>query len=149
VSAGTDPLTRKPRYVRETVPSRDAAEIALTKLQRQVDQDEHPKTNITVGHAIAQRFDVIELRDTSRERYEDLIRLYILPTFGDMPAAKLDAELLERFHAGLHRCRDLSTGRPRSGHVCRPLSTSTTRKIHYIFRGALERGYPMRAAGRE
>ena len=27
----------------------------------------------------------------SYERYADLIRLYILPTFGEMQAAKLDA----------------------------------------------------------
>ncbi len=77
--------------------------------------------------------------DTTRERYDDLTRLYILPTFGDMLASKLDAELLERFYARLHRCRELCTGRTRAGHVCRPLSTSTTRQIHYIVRGALER----------
>jgi integrase len=28
--------------------------------------------------------------------------------------------------------------RPPKGHICKPLSTSTTRKIHYIVRGALE-----------
>ncbi|MGH3702518.1 MAG: hypothetical protein ACRDQY_24340, partial [Pseudonocardiaceae bacterium] len=66
-------------------------------------------------------------------------RLYILPALGEMLASKLDAELLERLYARLHRCRELCTGRPRAGHVCRPLSTSTTRKIHYIIRGALER----------
>lgn len=38
-----------------------------------------------------------ELEDTTRERYDDLIRLYILPTLGDMLASKLDAELLERY----------------------------------------------------
>ncbi len=56
-----------------------------------------------------------------------------------MLASKLDAELLERFYARLHRCRELCAGRPPAGHVCRPLSSSTTRKIHYIIRGALER----------
>jgi len=38
--------------------------------------------------------DVAELQDTTRKRYDDLIRLYVMPTFGDLPAAKLDAELL-------------------------------------------------------
>ena len=87
------------------------------------------------------------LEDTTRERYEDLIRLYILPTFGHLQAAKLDAELLERFYARLHRCRDMCTGRPRAGHTCRPLSTSTTRKVHYIIRGALERAVRWRHLG--
>lgn len=54
VYAGTDPLTSKPRYVRETAKSYDAAEKALTKLQRQVDEDQHPKTAITVRQAVTQ-----------------------------------------------------------------------------------------------
>jgi integrase len=90
---------------------------------------------------------VAALEDTTRERYADLIRLYILPTFGRLQAAKLDAELLERFYARLHHCRDMCTGRPRAGHTCRPLSTSTTRKVHYIIRGALERAVRWRHLG--
>jgi integrase len=139
VYAGTDPLTGRPRQLRETAKTYEGAKIALTRLQREVDQDQHPKTNITVCQAITQWLEVAELEDTTRERYADLIRLYIVPTLGEMLASKLDAELLERFYAQLHRCRDLCTGCARSGHVCRPLSTSTTRKIHYIIRGALER----------
>jgi integrase len=139
VYAGIDPLTGKRRYLVETAASEKSANVALTKLQRQVDEDRHPKTAITVRQAITQWLDVVDLEATTRERYQDLIRLYILPTFGDMLASKLDAELLERFYARLHRCRELCTGRPRAGHVCRPLSTSTTRKIHYIIRGVLER----------
>jgi integrase len=139
VYVGTDPLTGKERYLRETAATYPGAEKALTRLQRQVDEDRHPKSAITVRQAITQWLDVVELEDTTRERYHDLIRLYILPTLGDMLASKLDAELLERFYARLHHCRTLCTGRPAAGHVCRPLSTSTTRKIHYIIRGALER----------
>ena len=60
--------------------------------------------------AIEQWLDVAEIQDTTRDRYEDLIRLYILPTFGDTLAAKLDAELLERFYARLQRCRELCAG---------------------------------------
>ena len=130
VYAGTDPLTRKPRYLRKTVETYDAAEKELTKLQSQVDEDKHPKSAITVRQAIDQWFEVVELEDTTRERYADLIRLYILPTFGEMQAAKLDAELLERFYARLQRCREMCSGQPRAGHTCRPLSGSTTRKIH-------------------
>jgi len=139
VYAGTDPLTRRPRYVRETVGTYDEAEKALTRLQGQVDEDKHPKSNITVRQAIESWLEVAALEETTRERYDDLIRLYILPTFGHLQAAKLDAELLERFYARLHRCREMCGGKARAGHTCRPLSTSTTRKIHYIIRGALER----------
>src|SRR5919202_1822258 len=91
VYAGTDPLTGRRRDLKETADDYDAARVALTKLQRQVDEDRHPKTAITVRQAVAQWLEVAELEDTTRERYEDLIRLYILPTFRSMLASKLDA----------------------------------------------------------
>ena len=137
VYLGTDPLSGSLRYLRETTSSYDEAEVALTKLLRQVDENKHPKSAITVAEAIDQWLEVAKLEETTRDRYEDLIRLYIRPKFGTMQAGKIDAELLERLYAKLERCRELCTGRPPKGHVCRPLSPSTTRKIHYILRGAL------------
>lgn len=112
-----------------------------------MDEGRHPKSAITVSQAVAQWLDVSDLEDTTRERYLDLIRLYITPTFGEMPAAKLDAELLERFYARLQRCRALCNGRPANGHMCRPLSSSTVRKIHFIIRGSLERAVRWRHLG--
>ena len=147
VFAGSDALTGRPRYIRETCKTYDAAQRAAVKLQRQVDEDQHPKSNLTVRQAVEQWLEVAALEETTRERYDDLIRLYVLPTFGHLQAAKLDAELLDRFYARLHRCRDLCTGRPHAGHTCRPLSTSTTRKVHYIIRGALERAVRWRHLG--
>ena len=47
--AGIDLLTRRPRYIRETVKTYDAAKKALVKLQHQVDEDRHPKSDITVA----------------------------------------------------------------------------------------------------
>jgi hypothetical protein len=62
----------------------------------------------------------------------------VLPRFGHLEAGRLDADLLERFYARLQRCRGLCAGgRPPRGHVCRPLSSSTVRKVHYIIRVAL------------
>lgn len=147
VYAGADPLTGRPRYLRETVKTFTAAEVALTRLQGQVDEDRHPKTDITLSRAIAQWLEVAQLEDTTRERYADLIRLYITPTFGELAAAKLDAELLEKFYARLQRCRQLCNSRPGPGHVCRPLSSSTVRKIHFIISAALERAVRWRHLG--
>jgi integrase len=139
VFAGKDPLTGRLRYIRETCKTVGEAEAALTKLLRQVDQQRHPKSAITVREAVQQWLEVAELEVTTRERYEDLIRLYIAPRLGDLQAARLDAELLEGLYARLHLCRDLCSGKPPKGHTCRPLSSSTTRKIHYILRDALDR----------
>jgi integrase len=139
VYAGKDVLTGKTRQLRETAKTYDDAKKVLTRLQRQVDEDNQPKSNITVRQAVEQWLEVAVLEETTRERYDDLIRLYVLPTFGHLQAARIDAELLERFYARLHRCRDMCATRPRAGHTCRPLSSSTTRKVHYIIRGALGR----------
>lgn len=139
VYAGRDALTGKARQLRETAKTYDEAKKVLTRLQRQVDEDKQPKSNITVRQAVEQWLEVAVLEETTRERYDDLLRLYVLPTLGHLQAARIDAELLERFYARLQRCREMCTGRARSGHTCRPLSSSTTRKIHYLIRGALDR----------
>ena len=139
VYAGKDPLTGKERYERETAATFQAAEVVLTRLQARVDEDRHPKSDLTVRQAIEQWLEVAELEDTTRDRYDDLIRIYIDPALGAMRAAKLDAELLERWYARLQRCRSACEGRRRVGHLCRPLSSSTVRKIHFILSAALGR----------
>lgn len=138
VYAGADPLTGKPRYLRASAATWDDAERELTRLLRELDEERHPKTNITIGQALDQWLDVADLAETTRDRYLDLIRLYIRPTFGNLPAAKLDAELLERFYARLQRCREMCNG-PRRGHTCRPLAGSTVRQMHAIISSALNR----------
>jgi integrase len=75
------------------------------------------------------------------------VRLYIGPAFGDLQAAKLDAEMLEKYYARLQRCRELCNGRSRAGHTCRPLSSSTVRKIHFVLSGALYRAVRWRHLG--
>ena len=147
VYAGIDPLTGKQRYLKETADSHADAELALTRLQSRVDENRHPKSAITVGQAISRWLDVAKLEDTTRDRYEDLIRIYIRPRLSDLEAGKLDAELLESFYARLQRCRDLCDGRTRARHDCRPLSGSTVRKIHYIISGALKQAVRWRHLG--
>ena len=44
VYVGIDPLTRKERYLKETANSYAQAKFALTRLQREVDEEAHPKT---------------------------------------------------------------------------------------------------------
>src|SRR3954468_17091173 len=105
VFAGKDPLTGRLRYIRETCKTVGEAEVALTKLLRQVDQQQHPKSAITVREAVEQWLAVAALGVTTREQYDDLMRLYIDPTLGKMQAGKLDAELLERFYTRLLRCK--------------------------------------------
>jgi hypothetical protein len=136
VYAGVDPLTGKERYLRETSRTYDQAEVSLTRLQAQVDEDRHPKSGITIGQAVTQWLDVVDLEDTTRERYQDLIRIYIAPTFGDLAAAKLDAELLGRStrassdverSAMAKRVRATSVGRSAAAQSGRSTSSSAAR----------------------
>jgi len=57
VEGGTDPVTGKRRQLRESAATYADAKRLLTKLQRQVDEDQQPKSAITVrqAHAVARR----------------------------------------------------------------------------------------------
>jgi hypothetical protein len=54
VYAGNDPLTGRERRLKRTAKTQAEAKVALTELQRQVDQQLHPKSAITVYEAIEQ-----------------------------------------------------------------------------------------------
>ena len=49
VYAGVDPLTRKERYLRKSAKTHAQAEIELTKLQSQVDEQRHPRSAELIG----------------------------------------------------------------------------------------------------
>jgi len=138
VYAGDDPLTGKQNYLTKTTDTYREAEIELTKLLGQVDENKHPRTAVTVSQVVAQWLEVAELADTTRQRYEGLVRLYIEPTLGSHMAAKLDAELLERLYSRMRRCNRLCA-KPARDHVCKPLSASTVRQTHFVLRAALDR----------
>ena len=102
----------------------DEAEVELTKLLNQVDEQRHPKSNILVSTLIDKWFEVAELEDSTRERYEGLNRMYIEPVFGSTQFAKLDPELLEKYYARLRKCKHRCDGRRSRNHVCVPLGAS-------------------------
>ena len=139
VYAGRDPLTGKDRRLRRTCATYAEAQVELTRLQGEVHARRHPRSDMTVEEALAQWLEVADHQATTRERYDDLIRLYLIPTFGSMRASAVDAQLLERFYARLQRCRELCSGRPRAGHTCRPLANNTIRKLHSILSAAFDR----------
>ncbi|MFR9754775.1 tyrosine-type recombinase/integrase [Streptomyces sp. TR06-5] len=149
VYAGLDPLIKKAIYLHEQASTWDEAEKARTRLLLQVDEERQPRSRITVGQAIEQWMAVARLEESTRERYECAIRLYLQPAFGDVQAAKLHPQTVELFYARLERCRDQCEGRlrgrkdPETGrpHVCVPLSNGYLRKLHYILRPALERAF--------
>ncbi|HEV8529219.1 MAG TPA: site-specific integrase, partial [Actinomycetes bacterium] len=139
VYAGRDPVTQKDRYLREVVDTEKEAKAVLARLLNQIYEQKHPRSAITVSEAVKKWMDIAELEQSTRERYEDLIRLYINPILGDRQLARVDAELLEQFYARLMRCRELCSGGRRAKHKCRPLAPNTVRKIHFILRVTFDR----------
>ena len=147
VYAGIDPLTGRELYLRESAPTKKAAQAALARLQTKVDEGRHPRSGVTMGELLDQWLEVSRHERSTRARYDDLIRVYLRPTLGTTPAGKVDAELLERLYGRLLRCRELCNGSKRAGHACRPLSPNTIRKIHFLARSALGLGVRWRHLG--
>ncbi|MGY6020354.1 tyrosine-type recombinase/integrase [Streptomyces spinosirectus] len=148
VYVGRDPLTKKKIYLYEQAATLPEAEKVRTKLLHQVDEQRHPKREVTMAFLLHRWLGVAELDETSYERAEGIIRNYLKPTFGDLKASKLTAEMLELFYARLRQCQDQCEGR-RNGktdpktkkkHICKPLAANSVRKIHFILRPALNRG---------
>ncbi|WP_262062608.1 GntR family transcriptional regulator [Streptomyces sp. STR69] len=148
VYAGRDPLTKKDLYLHGQAGDPEAAEKLRTKLLHEVDEQRHPKSQVALSFLLDRWLGVAELDESSYERAEGLIRNYLKPTFGDLKASKLTAEMLELLYARLRRCREQCDGR-RNGktdpktkkkHVCKHLAPNSVRKIHFILLPALDRG---------
>src|SRR5262245_5166787 len=73
VSAGTDSLTGKRNYLRETIPpGRDArreAEKARTRLLSQVDERRNPRTRATVAQLLDRWLEVLDVEASTRQGY--------------------------------------------------------------------------------
>lgn len=141
VYAGTDPITGKRIDLTGTAHSPAEAEKLRTKLLAQVDENRHPKKNATIGQILDRYMAVNRVDDSTVERYEELIRLYLKPAFGKLKASKLTAEMIELFYARLQRCKEQCEGKRdgKDGHRCQPLAPASVRKMHFILRPALDR----------
>src|SRR5690349_13559249 len=118
VYAGTDPVTGRPRRLRETCPDDAAAAATLGRLLNEADGGRFPDRAATLGQALGKYLEVADLELSTREahglrkreRLRDLYRQ--APLGGDLrqlaatlgPAAGLDSEtalsLLTEFAAG-------------------------------------------------
>ncbi|GAA2498781.1 hypothetical protein [Streptomyces longisporus] len=68
VYAGRDPLTKKDIYLHEQAATEVKAEKVRTKLLHQIDENRHPKTQVTISFLLDQWLGVAELDETHRAR---------------------------------------------------------------------------------
>ncbi|GAA1840586.1 hypothetical protein GCM10009772_17780 [Pseudonocardia alni subsp. carboxydivorans] len=167
VYAGIDPLSKKRHYLTETVPAgpgaATAAEKVRTRFLNEVDERRAPRTKATVSELLERYLDVLEIEDTTRNGYEQMVRLYIGPLLGAIPVGRMDGEVLDTFYSQLRRCRRRCSrrrgqvdhrvvgdhecnGRCRP-HVCRPLGASYLRQMHSLLNGAFARAVKWRWLG--
>lgn len=158
VYAGVDPVTKTRHEISTVVPAgptaqRDA-EKELTRLLNQLDESRQPKTNATINQLLDRHFELMDVEDTTRQSYRGYARHHIRPLIGDVKVGAFDAKLMDSFYAELRRCRAHCDRRPyiehRTGrkhdcdercrsHICKPLSASAIRQIHFILSAAFKR----------
>ena len=158
VFAGIDPVTRRDRYLSETVegsdrPARREAEKVMARLQAEVDAQRSAQSSVTLGYTLDEWLKTLEVEDSTRDGYIGYVERNIRPTLGAVPIAKLSTRMLETFYAELRRCRIRCNGRPTvahrvvgehacdvagcTPHVCKPMAASTVRQVHAVISGAL------------
>lgn len=117
VRAGTDPVTGKELVLTGSASTLEDAKDVRRRLLVQVDDAMHAKTKATFRAAYEKWLRVGELDGTTREDYARYARLHFYPLFGDEPAARISADMLEEFYAELRRCsRRCRRGKPAIDH---------------------------------
>jgi hypothetical protein len=114
VYAGTDPVTGKPRRLRQTCPDEASAAATLGKLLAQADSDRFPNREATLGQALGKYLEVADLEVSTREAHEGYIRRTIGPVLGEVKIRKLGADSLDSLYTALKKCSRLCRRLPRT-----------------------------------
>jgi integrase len=130
---GRDPVSGKRRFGTATVRgTRKEAEQELVRLLRTVHTGEHvDPSRVTVGDWLGLWIDSTraEVSPKTHERYEEIVRCYLVPGLGKLPLQRLTATDIARAYAGFTR---------------NP-SPRTRRHVHRILRSALARAVEQQA----
>jgi hypothetical protein len=85
VYAGKDPLTGRKTYLKETHPTREAAQRAKDRLVAQVEAERIPDQAATVAYLLDRWVEVAEHELSTRVTNEGYIRRTLKPALGDLP----------------------------------------------------------------
>jgi hypothetical protein len=140
VYAGTDPVTGRPRRLRETCPDEAAAAATLGRLLNEADGGRFPNRAATLSQALDRYLEVTDLELSTKEAHQGYIRRTIGPVLGDMKVRKLGADSLDSLYTALKKCSRLCGRLPKSEHHtvgvhvcdqrCGPLRDHRTNRPH-------------------
>ncbi len=159
VYAGIDSVSGRRHYLREVVPPGPAAEAEAQRVMRrlaaQVDERRNPRTSATVDQLLDRYLDTLDVGRTTQRMYTRYLEKHVRPFVGHLKAGAMDTEALDSLYRELRRCRTHCMDRKgidhrtlrehvcdqRCGpHRCRPLAPATIRHVHFVLRGAFEKG---------
>ena len=138
VYAGTDPVTRKPRRLRETCPDEAAAAAALGRLLNEADGGRFPNRAATLSQALDKYLEVTDL-ELSPRGASGLHPPHHRAGLGDVKVRKLGADSLDSLYTALKKCSRLCGRLPKSEHQprlhacdqrCGPLRDHRTNRPH-------------------
>jgi integrase len=140
----TDPTGQR-RIEKGGFNSRKAAEDWLTNQQASVLHGEHrdprqaQRTFVEAVEAWRETRKPL-LAPNTQERYEDILRLRLMPEFGHLPLTAMTREVLKRYFARLGREGKTGGKKERAG---KPLANGTVRKIHCVLSAVLSEAVEM------
>jgi integrase len=109
------------------------------RLVERVQRSRCLRTDATLNELLDRHLALLYCGEHTRESYEYTAARHIRPFLGHLRLSAVTPEQLDELYAGLLRCREHCSRRPKPGHMCRPQGPATARKIHYLLGSAFRR----------
>ncbi|WP_085916503.1 hypothetical protein [Pseudonocardia autotrophica] len=120
VCAGIAPVSKRRRYLRETVPAGPSAQREAEKVMRrlatQVDERRSPRTGATVDQLLDKHFELADLDRDTLSTYRGYADRHVRPLIGTTKVGVIDGALFDSFYAELRRGRAHCDRRPFTEH---------------------------------